>query len=122
MAKVIGIGGIFSKAADKQGLRDWYARVLGFEVTQWGGVVWPQPTVGKQTWSAFDGDSDHFAPSTALFMVNYIVDDMDGILARVKSEGVELVGEPMNDNAFGRFAWLVDPAGVKVELWQPVSG
>ena len=54
-------------------------------------------------------------------MINYIVDDMDGILARVKSEGVELVGEPMNDNTFGRFAWLMDPAGVKVELWQPVT-
>jgi predicted enzyme related to lactoylglutathione lyase len=121
MAKVLGVGGVMFKAADPPAVRDWYARVLGFEVTSWGGVAFPHPTVGKIAWSAFKADTDHFEPSAAPFMINYIVDDMDGILARVKAEGVELVGEPMNDNTYGRFAWLMDPAGVKVELWEPAK-
>ena len=118
MAKVLGIGGVFFKAADPPAVRDWYARVLGFEVTKWGGVIWPHPTVGKSTWSVFNGDSDHFAPSSAPFMVNYIVDDLEGVLAKAKAEGAELVGEP-TDDAYGRFAWLMDPVGVKIELWEP---
>jgi len=118
VAKVLGIGGVFFKAADPQGVRDWYARVLGFDITGWGGVVWPHTTLGKGTWSVFDADSDHFSPSAASFMVNYIVEDLDGLLARAKAEGAELVGEPVND-AYGRFAWIMDPTGVKLELWEP---
>ncbi|HZZ66698.1 MAG TPA: VOC family protein [Phenylobacterium sp.] len=119
MGKVLGLGGVFFRAADPQAVRDWYARVLGFEVTRWGGVVWPHPSVGKTTWNAFSADSDHFAPSVAPYMVNYIVEDLDGLLAKAKAEGAELVGEPMKDDTFGKFAWLMDPAGVKVELWEP---
>jgi predicted enzyme related to lactoylglutathione lyase len=121
VGKVLGLGGVFFKAADPQAMRDWYARVLGFEVTGWGGVVWPHPSVGKTTWSAFKADSDHFEPSAAPYMVNYIVEDLDGLLAKAKAEGAELVGEPMNDDTFGKFAWLMDPAGVKVELWEPTA-
>jgi predicted enzyme related to lactoylglutathione lyase len=121
MAKVLGIGGVFFKAADPPAVRDWYARVLGFDVSEWGGVSFPHPTVGKVAWSVFDGDTEHFAPSAAPFMVNYIVDDMDGVLAKAKGEGAELVGEPMNDDVYGRFAWLMDPVGVKVELWEPAK-
>ncbi len=121
MAKVLGVGGVMFKADDPVAVREWYARVLGFEVTAWGGVAFPHPTVGKVAWSVSKLDSDNFAPSAAPFMINYIVDDMDGVLARVKAEGVDLVGEPMNDNTYGRFAWLMDPAGVKVELWEPAK-
>jgi catechol 2,3-dioxygenase-like lactoylglutathione lyase family enzyme len=54
MAKVLGIGGVFFKAQDPKAVRDWYARVLGFEVAEWGGVIWPHPAIGKQTWSVFE--------------------------------------------------------------------
>ena len=121
MAKVLGIGGVFFKAADPQAVRDWYARVLGFDVTKWGGVIWQHATGGQSTWSVFDADSDYFAPSSQPFMVNYIVDDLAGVLAMAKAQGVDPVGEP-TDDAYGRFAWFIDPAGVKVELWQPPPG
>jgi predicted enzyme related to lactoylglutathione lyase len=118
MAKVLGIGGVFFKAADPKAVRDWYARVLGFDITEWGGVMFPHPAIGQGNWSVFEADSDYFGPSTAPFMVNYIVDDLNGVLAKAKAEGAELAGEP-TDDTYGKFAWLIDPAGVKVELWEP---
>jgi catechol 2,3-dioxygenase-like lactoylglutathione lyase family enzyme len=121
MAKVLGVGGVFFKAEDPKAVRDWYARVLGFEVTTWGGVIFPHPTIGKLAWSVIESSSDHYAPSTAPFMINYIVDDLDGVLAKARAEGVEPVGEQLSDDPHGRFAWLMDPAGVKIELWEPVK-
>jgi len=118
MAKVLGIGGVFFKAQDPQAVRDWYARVLGFEISKWGGAKFAHPTAGSTNWSVFAADSDYYAPSAAPFMINYIVDDLDGVLARAKAEGAEPVGDPTNDD-YGKFAWLLDPAGVKIELWQP---
>ena len=82
MAKVLGVGGVFFKAADAPAVRDWYARVLGFEVADWGGVAFDHPDRGVVVWSPFDAGSNHFAPSTQPFMVNFIVDDLDGVLAR----------------------------------------
>ena len=70
--------------------------------------------------NAFSADSDYFAPSTAPFMVNFVVDDLDGVLAKARSEGVEPVGEPMTE-VYGKFGWLMDPAGVKIELWEPAK-
>jgi predicted enzyme related to lactoylglutathione lyase len=121
MAKVLGVGGVFFKTADPKALQDWYARVLGFDVSKWGGVVFEHPTRGNINWTPFAADSDHFAPSTAPFMINFIVDDLDGVLAKARAEGVEPVGETMNDETYGKFGWLMDPAGVKIELWQPVE-
>ena len=118
MAKVLGIGGVFFKAADPQAVRDWYARVLGFDIQDWGGVIWPHPATGHGNWSVFAADSDYYAPSTAPFMVNYIVDDLEGVLAKALAAGAEPVGDPV-DGEYGRFGWLMDPAGVKVELWEP---
>src|ERR1700750_1616309 len=97
MAKVVGIGGVFFKAADPQAVRDWYARVLGFDVNDWGGVMFDHPATGNMNWSVFPADSDYYAPSTAPFMVNYIVDDLDGVLARAKAEVIEPVGQPKPD-------------------------
>jgi predicted enzyme related to lactoylglutathione lyase len=119
MAKVLGIGGIFFKATDPKAVQDWYARVLGFEVTKWGGVKFPPTSVGSQVWSAFSEDTEHFAPSSQPFMVNLIVDDLDGVLERAREAGAEILSR--QDDAYGHFAWLMDPAGVKVELWQPVE-
>ena len=118
MAKVLGIGGVFFKAEDPQAVRDWYARVLGFNLEDWGGVVWPQRPSGYAIWSVHPASTDYYDPSASPFMVNFVVDDLDGVLARAKSEGAEPVGAPVSDD-FGRFGWLMDPAGVKIELWQP---
>ena len=117
MAKVLGIGGVFFKAADPQAVRDWYARVLGFDIQEWGGVIWPHPAIGHGNWSVFDATTPYYDPSTAPFMVNFIVDDLDGVLAKAVDEGAQPLDQ--QDDVYGRFAWLMDPAGVKIELWQP---
>ncbi|HEV7386598.1 MAG TPA: VOC family protein [Phenylobacterium sp.] len=117
MAKVLGIGGVFFKAADPQAVRDWYARVLGFEIQEWGGVIWPHPAIGHGNWSVFEAATRYYDPSNAPFMVNFIVDDLDGVLAKARDEGAEPLDQ--QDDTYGRFAWLMDPAGVKIELWQP---
>jgi predicted enzyme related to lactoylglutathione lyase len=119
MAKVLGVGGVFFKAEDPAGLQAWYARVLGFTLQDWGGAMFPHPALGAVTWSPFKADTDYFAPSTAPFMINFIVDDLDGVLAKAAAEGVEPTGR--QDEAYGRFAWLMDAAGLKIELWQPVG-
>ena len=117
MAKILGLGGIFFKAEDPAAVRAWYARVLGFEVQDWGGVVFKTPRIGSANWSPFDADTRYFEPSQAPFMINFIVDDLDGMLAKAAVEGVEPTGR--QDEDMGRFAWLLDPAGVKIELWEP---
>ncbi|MET0272605.1 MAG: VOC family protein [Phenylobacterium sp.] len=118
MAKVLGIGGVFFKAEDTKAVADWYARVLGLEVSEWGGVVFQHPAEGYQVWSPFKADSDYMAPSTLPFMINLMVDDLDGVLAKAAAEGVEPTGRDDNDD-YGKFAWIMDPVGIKVELWQP---
>ena len=118
MAKVLGIGGIFFKTADPKALGEWYKRVLRFPVSAWGGAKFSHPARGVTVWTPFKADTDHFAPSPHAFMINLIVDDLDGVLAQAKAEGVEPIGREDQD-AYGRFAWILDPAGVKVELWQP---
>lgn len=120
MAKVLGVGGIFFKSEDPTAVRDWYRRVLGFHIEDWGGVSFERPDFGQTNWCPFAADTDYFAPSTQPFMINLIVDDLDGLLARASAEGVESLGR-MDDDAQGSFAWLLDPAGVKIELWQPVQ-
>jgi predicted enzyme related to lactoylglutathione lyase len=117
MAQVLGIGGVFFKAADPGAVRDWYQRVLGLEFTEWGSAMFKAPEIGVQQISAFGADSDYFAPSTLPFMINLIVDDLDGVLARAAEAGETPTGR--EDHEYGAFAWLIDPAGVKVELWQP---
>lgn len=119
MARVLGLGGVFFKAADPVAVRDWYARVLGFAIHDWGGAVFDHPTVGAASWSPFAADTQYFAPSAAPFMINFIVDDLDGVLAQAAVQGVEPIGR--QDEEMGRFAWLIDPAGVKIELWQPLE-
>ena len=118
MGKVLGIGGVFFKAGDNVEVRDWYAKVLGFEVADWGGVVFPHPATGYQGWSPFKADSDYLDPSPHPMMINLIVDDLDEVLAKAKAAGVEPLRRDDGDDA-GRFAWLLDPMGIKVELWEP---
>lgn len=117
MARVVGIGGVFMKIADADTWRDWYARVLGVNFDDWGGVSFPHPDIGYGVLSPFAPDTDYFDPSAQPFMINLIVDDLNGVLSRAQAAGAQWSGP--EDNEYGRFAWLMDPAGVKVELWQP---
>ena len=123
MAKVIGVGGIFFKAADPAGLRTWYERVLGIEMQDWNGIAFLPATMAAQPGAAtifsfFPADTDYFEPSDKPFMVNLAVDDLAGILAAAKEHGVEPV-RAVDDQPYGRFAHIVDPEGTILELWEP---
>lgn len=123
MVKVLGLGGLFFKSADSEATRLWYARVLGLDFTEWGGVVFTPDAAMAQpgaatVFSPFKADTDYFAPSDKDYMFNLIVDDLDGVLARCKAEGVEPV-KLFPDEGNGRFAHIMDLEGRKIELWQP---
>ena len=122
MARVLGVGGIFFKARDPAAQRKWYADALGIEMQDWGGaVLMPDGMAGHPgaatVFSPFSADTTYFEPSTKEFMINLAVDDLDGILARLKAHGVETKVLPDEPN--GRFAHVVDPEGTKIELWEP---
>lgn len=121
--RVIGIGGIFFKAADQAKTREWYAKHLGL-VDKGEGAMLPwrehdDPQKEHVTvWSAFPANTKYFGPGQATFMVNYIVDDLDRLLERLEKEGVKIDPKRMNES-YGRFAWIYDADGNKIELWQP---
>lgn len=123
MKRVTGIGGIFFKSADPQSLAAWYQRHLGLNVEAWGGVVFTespslQGNSNTTTWCPFQQDSDYFSPSTTPFMINYRVENLVALLAVLKTEGV-VVDDKIETSEYGQFAWLIDPEGNKIELWQP---
>ena len=124
MKRVTGIGGIFFKASDPGALRAWYQRHLGVDVQAWGGTAfsWADdagtPVGGTTVWSI--GDGGNFAQGKA-FMVNYRVDDLHALLAALRSEGCEVL-DKVDESDFGKFGWVIDPEGNKVELWQPPAG
>jgi catechol 2,3-dioxygenase-like lactoylglutathione lyase family enzyme len=127
MNRVTGIGGIFIKAQDPEAMKAWYKRHLGLDIQGWGGVVFrwhtperPEPE-GATVWSVFPASSNYFAPSQAPFMVNYRVDDLHGLLALLRQEGCR-VEDKVQDSEYGKFGWVIDPEGNKVELWQPPPG
>ncbi|RMD71960.1 MAG: VOC family protein [Bacteroidetes bacterium] len=119
MARIIGFGGVFLKARDPEKLKKWYVEVLGAPLTPEGYVVFsddPQRPA-YAVWSAMDETTTYFAPSEKDFMINFRVDDMAGMLERLRQAGVEVLGEEKLD--YGHFAWVMDPEGTKVELWEP---
>jgi predicted enzyme related to lactoylglutathione lyase len=124
MARITGIGGVFFKANDPKALGAWYQKHLGLSLEEWGGAIlkWPEDKAedqGLTVWSLAGRESQWFAPSTASFMINYRVDDMDGLLAQLQAEGVAIhKGPEKHEN--GKFAWIMDPEGNKVELWEPM--
>ena len=127
MRRVTGIGGIFFRARDAAALRAWYQRHLGIDVKPWGGAAFEwtnaegQPVAGTTAWSIASKDSDQFAPSTVPFMVNYRVEDLLGLVRALRDEGCHVL-ERVDDSEYGKFAWVIDPEGNKVELWQPPEG
>ncbi|WP_374437943.1 VOC family protein [Inhella sp.] len=127
MKRVTGIGGIFFKAQDPKALAAWYQKHLGIDVQPWGGAAfsWNGPDnpqgVGSTVWSPFAADTAYFAPSTAPFMVNYRVADLHALLAQLRAEGVQ-VEDKVDESEYGKFGWVIDPEGNKLELWQPPEG
>ena len=127
MKRVTGIGGIFFSAKDPAALRAWYKRHLGIDVQDWGGASFDwadadgNPVKGTTAWLIGKDDGKHFAPSRSTFMVNYRVDDLDALLEALREEGCEVLDET-EDSDFGKFGWVMDPEGNKVELWQPPAG
>ncbi len=125
MAKVTGIGGVFLKCrGDSAALAAWYQTHLGLPLETWGGAIlrWPDDKAedqGLTVWSLADKDSQWFSPSDSAFMINYRVDDMDALLAQLRAASIEIVGGP-ESHENGKFAWIMDPDGNKVELWQPM--
>jgi catechol 2,3-dioxygenase-like lactoylglutathione lyase family enzyme len=118
---VTGIGGVFIKSKDPKALAHWYRDALGLDIQAWGGAMLASDAPGHPpvvTWSPFPQDSDYMAPSTREVMLNFAVDDMDAIVARLTAKGVPILKRDDTD-PHGRFAWILDPDGTKIELWQP---
>lgn len=119
--RVTGIGGMFFKSENPTTLKDWYKRHLGLNTDQYGCTFWWKDKKGNDAstqWSPFVADTTYFEPSQKQFMQNFRVHDLDGLLAKLKEEGVTLVGEPETHD-YGKFGWIIDPEGNKIELWEP---
>ena len=123
MQKVRGVGGLFFKCENPEKLAAWYKDNLGIQMDG--------PTYGmfnpneaqkddRTVWSTFAADSDYFAPSEQSFMFNFIVDDVDAMIAQVVKAGATQAGDVVKES-YGDFGWFIDPAGFKVELWMPKS-
>src|SRR2546421_70229 len=127
MKRVTGIGGIFFKAKDAPALQAWYKRHLGIDVQEWGGTAFTladgesKPVGGTTVWFIVSEQSAQFALSTAIFMVNYRVEDLHALVKVLRKEGCNVL-EKIDDSDYGKFAWVIDPKGKKVELWQPPAG
>jgi len=127
MKRVTGIGGIFFQAKDPVALRAWYKRHLGIDVQEWGGTAFAwtdgagNPVRGTTIWSIAAADAGTFAPGRSPFMVNYRVAELAPLLQVLKEEGCQVL-DKAEDSEFGKFGWVIDPEGNKIELWEPPSG
>ncbi len=114
MTRVTGVGGVFIRAKDLPALKEWYQKHLDVDAGEWGKTFTePGPTV----WSLFTQESPYFPVSQAV-MINYRVADLHGLVAALRSEGCN-VDEKVEDTEFGKFGWVTDPEGNKIELWEP---
>jgi len=124
MKRVTGIGGVFFKSQDPAKLKEWYQKHLGIESMPGNGAIfnWRDSDnpdeEGMTIWCLFEADTKYFDPSTAPFMINYCVEDLHGLLAVLREEGVE-VDDKVTEHEFGKFAWVMDPEGNRIELWEP---
>ena len=124
MARVTGIGGVFFKSSDPKALTAWYAENLGIQMSDYGGAsfLWSDEvpaTTGQTAWSIFPETTKHFGGGSQEAMINYRVDDLDALLEKLAAAGVTI--DPKREEAsYGKFAWITDPDGNRVELWEPL--
>ena len=121
--RVTGIGGLFFKSSNPDASKEWYRKHLGFNTDQWGCTFWWKDQDGKDCstqWSPFPEDTKYYAPSPKDFMFNYRVENLEELLKVLKEEGVTIVGE-METYDYGKFGWIVDNDGNKIELWEPID-
>jgi catechol 2,3-dioxygenase-like lactoylglutathione lyase family enzyme len=120
MAKITGIGGVFFKAADLEATKAWYRDVLGLD-GEWGAnlIYRDAGPEAFAVFSPFKADTDYFDPSPHAVMINLRVDDLDAMLAELKAKGVEPLG--YQTEPYGKFAWIMDPNGIKLELWEQIG-
>ena len=124
MARITGVGGVFFKSkGDGAALAVWYRKHLGMQLESFGGAIlrWSDDKAedkGLTVWSVASNDSQWFSPSNSSFMINYRVDNLGELLEQLRAEGVEVIQGPESAEN-GKFAWIMDPDGNKVELWEP---
>lgn len=127
MKRVTGIGGVFFKGKNPELLREWYRTHLGVPIEEWGGAAFrwkseenPSGT-GTTVWNIFDPDTRYFGEGPSPFMINFRVDDLHALIAALRAEGCQ-VDDKTEDSEYGKFGWVTDPEGTRVELWQPPEG
>jgi predicted enzyme related to lactoylglutathione lyase len=121
--RVTGIGGLFFKSEDPKASRDWYSKHLGFNTDDYGSTFWWKDKEDKECstqWSAFKDDTKYFEPSKKDFMFNYRVENLVELLETLKAEGVTIIGK-MEEYDYGKFGWILDNEGNKIELWEPID-
>jgi len=126
MKRVTGIGGIFFKAKNPKALGEWYRNHLGLNVEDWGGATFrwsddPSEGNGTTVWNPFKEDTDYFKPSSAPFMINFRVADLQSLLAALRAEGCEVL-DKIDESEYGKFGYVIDTEGNKLELWEPPAG
>ena len=122
MKRVTGIGGVFICSSDPKRLKEWYSRHLGIEISEYGTTFnWSENPKGTTAWSVFKQGTDYMKPAQdKTFMINYRVENLVELMKRLGEEGVERVGE-MEEHPYGKFAWIIDCDGNKIELWEPID-
>lgn len=121
--RVTGLGGFFFKTKDPDHIKEWYKKHLGIPTDNYGWTFWWKDENGKACstqWSPFKMDTKYFEPSDKPFMMNFRVENLHELLAALKEEGVRVVGE-VEEYDYGKFGWILDPEGNKIELWEPVD-
>ena len=121
--RVTGIGGFFFKTKDPDNIKNWYNKHLGLNTDNYGCTFWGKDDNGNKCstqWSPFKEDTNYFEPSKKEFMMNFRVDDLVGLLKELKNEGITIVGE-IEEYDYGKFGWILDPEGNKIELWEPID-
>ncbi len=123
MKRVTGIGGMFFKSEDPDAQKEWYKKHLGIPTDQYGWTFWWRDENGKKCstqWSPMKEDTKYFSPSKKQFMFNFRVENLVKLLELLKEEGVTIVGE-IEEYSYGKFGWILDPEGNKIELWEPID-
>ena len=123
--KITGLGGVFFKCKDPQAMRDWYNKNFGLSNDKYGHpFVWKKHEAPEQNgytvWNPFDDNSDYFKPSKQKYMINYRVENIEELMKNLKKADITIVGE-IESFDYGKFGWILDPEGNKIELWEPID-